>query len=73
MEELLKKNKHARLRGCMITGDQDPFYSKTMELAALFEEYGLPCRIIVKKGLGHFFPDDFPDLLTEAVSFILEQ
>ena len=73
MEELLKKNKHAGLRGCVITGDQDPFYSKTVELAGLFEEYGLSCRLIVKEGLGHFFPDDFPELLSEAVSFVLEK
>ncbi|WP_227395952.1 alpha/beta hydrolase family protein [Jeotgalibacillus aurantiacus] len=69
LEGLLKGNTHD-LKGCIITGDQDPFYKKTVEFVKLLEDNEFPCKLIVKEGLGHFFPDDFTELLREAVEFI---
>lgn len=59
-----------KMKGCIITGDQDPFYDKTVEFVKLLAENDFPCKLIVKEGLGHFFPDDFTDLLKEAVEYI---
>lgn len=69
LESLLMGNGN-KIKGCIITGDKDPFYNKTVELVKLFEENNFQCKLIVKEGLGHFFPADFTDLLKEAVEFI---
>ncbi|TFD94337.1 alpha/beta hydrolase [Jeotgalibacillus sp. R-1-5s-1] len=69
LEGLLKGNTHD-LKGCIITGDQDPFYNKTIEFVKFLEDNQFPCKLIVKEGLGHFFPDDFTELLREAVEFV---
>lgn len=70
LENLLVGNK-STIKGCIITGDQDPFYNKTVELVKIFEKNNLQCKFIVKEGLGHFFPADFTDLLRYAIEFIL--
>ena len=72
IESLLKENKNTNLRGCIITGDQDSFYEQTVALKPIFEKYNFPCKLIVVEGLGHFFPNNFPELLTEAVNYLLE-
>jgi len=69
-ENLLKGNGKPK-KGCIITGNQDPFYKKTVELVKMFEAQQFPCKLIVKEGLGHFFPDDFPKLLKDAITFVL--
>ncbi|MGM9950977.1 MAG: DUF3089 domain-containing protein [Lysinibacillus sp.] len=71
IEALLKDNEYSSLKGCIITGDQDPFYKNVLELMSLFEKSHIDCKLIVKEGLGHFFPQDFPELLSEAISYIL--
>lgn len=69
LERLLVSNKN-NIKGCIITGDKDPFYDKTVDLAKIFEENDFQCKLVVKEGLGHFFPNNFTDLLKEAVEFI---
>jgi hypothetical protein len=71
IEKLIKEKRRKDLKGCLITGDKDPYYQKTLELAALFEKEGIPCRCVVKEGMGHVFPDDFTILLEQAVEFLL--
>ncbi|MCU9613313.1 DUF3089 domain-containing protein [Caldibacillus lycopersici] len=72
IEALLHTNTETEMRGCIITGDKDPYYKNTVELVKMFEAYSIPCKLIVIEGLGHDFPSDFPDLLTEAVDYILQ-
>jgi predicted esterase len=71
IENLLKDNRTTNLKGCIITGDKDPSYPKVLELISIFEAYEFQCKLIVKEGLGHYFPNDFADLLTEAVDYLL--
>ncbi|WP_234447527.1 hypothetical protein [Viridibacillus soli] len=70
IECLLKENRVTNLKGCIITGDKDPFYNKTLELMPILEAYDIQCKLIVKEGLGHFFPSDLTALLKEAVEYI---
>ncbi|MFD2045512.1 TPR end-of-group domain-containing protein [Ornithinibacillus salinisoli] len=70
-ENLIKNEDKENIKGCIITGDKDPFYQQTLELVALFEEYNIPVKLIVIEGLGHFFPNNFTSLVKEAVDFIL--
>jgi predicted esterase len=72
IESLLKTKSNTDIKGCIITGDADTFYDKTIELKPIFEAHDLQCKWIVKKGLGHFFSDDFTTLLEEAIDFILQ-
>ncbi|WP_441294180.1 TPR end-of-group domain-containing protein [Bacillus sp. FJAT-27225] len=69
LEGLLVRSEN-KIKGCIITGDKDFFYTKTVELAKLLGENDFQCKLMVKEGLGHFFPSDFTDLLKEAVDFI---
>ncbi|MDG5471901.1 hypothetical protein P6709_09085 [Jeotgalibacillus sp. ET6] len=58
------------LRGCLITGDKDPFLKQTVELQKKLEEQGIPCQLVIKKGMGHALPEDFAKDVAEAVAFI---
>ncbi|MGG5252508.1 DUF3089 domain-containing protein [Neobacillus sp. SM06] len=71
IESLLKEKRFENVKGCIITGDQDPFYQKTLELRPIFKVHNIPCKFIVLEGLGHFFPSNFPELMKEAVEDIL--
>lgn len=71
IETLLEETNHSDLRGCIIIGDQDPFYKNNLQLIQILEANHIDCKLIVKDGLNHFFPEDFPQLLSEAVEFIL--
>ncbi|WP_242198618.1 hypothetical protein [Bacillus cereus group sp. BfR-BA-01492] len=55
------------MNGCFLI-----LYEKTMELMDVFKTYNIECKCIVREGLGHFFPDDFPKLLAEVSQYILE-
>ncbi|MEN2466868.1 DUF3089 domain-containing protein [Ornithinibacillus sp. JPR2-1] len=72
-ERIIAENSRDTVRGVIITGDQDPFYEKTVQLAELFKQHGIPCKLITIKGLGHFFPSDFTGLLSEAVDYVLDR
>ncbi len=71
IEALLKENDYSDLKGYIIIGDQDPFYQNTLDLMAILKAKKIDCQLIVKEGLGHFFPDDFSNMLTEAVAYIV--
>lgn len=71
IESLIEHTKKTNIKGCIITGDLDPFYEKTMELQKVFERQGIECKFLVTEGLGHFFPDNFSEQLKEAVEFII--
>ena len=71
IEALLKENDHSGLKGYIIIGDQDPFYQNTLDLMAILKANKVDCQLLVKEGLGHFFPDDFSNMLPEAVSYIV--
>nr|WP_273833867.1 hypothetical protein [Pseudalkalibacillus sedimenti] len=72
LQEILKNQLNPHARGCIITGDQDPFYETVLEAVQLFETYQIPCKLIVKEGMGHEFPSDFPDVLEEGVQYVTE-
>ncbi|WP_373560775.1 hypothetical protein [Bacillus sp. es.036] len=73
LQKILKNQLNPRARGCIITGDQDPFYETVLAAVQLFETYQIPCKLIVKEGMGHEFPSDFPGVLEEAVQYVTER
>lgn len=74
IEEMIKTNlktiKEKSLKGCIITGNKDPFYQKTIELKPMFESYQIPCKWFVIEGLAHYFPNHFLDLVHEGIHFV---
>jgi predicted esterase len=71
-EELIDKAKARGIKGYIITGDQDYFYSSVTEIQNLFLKKAFPCELFVKEGMGHFFPDNFKTILPRAINYILE-
>lgn len=68
IKTLLKENDYSDLKGCIIIGDQDPFYKNSLELHKLLEANHIDCKLTVKR-LGHFFPENFPELLSDGVRY----
>ncbi|WP_371018060.1 alpha/beta hydrolase [Pseudalkalibacillus sp. JSM 102089] len=73
LKEILHNQLNPEARGCIITGDQDPFYESVLEASQLFEDYQIPCKLIVNEGIGHEWPNEFPNVLEEAVRFVTKQ
>ncbi|HAM79216.1 DUF3089 domain-containing protein [Ornithinibacillus bavariensis] len=71
IEQQLKNIRDTSIRGCIITGDKDFFYEKTVELVPILESYQIKCKLIVVEGMGHFIPNNLAELLQEAVDFIM--
>ena len=71
IENILQDHVKEHVRGCLITGDKDPFYDQTVKVANVLNAKGVPCKLIVNKGMGHVLPDDLAEQLQEAVDFIL--
>lgn len=58
-------------RGTIIAGEEDTrFIGAAKEMAALFKEVNLPCRLIVIPGMGHQVPADSDKQLKEALDHI---
>lgn len=73
IESLLEANKPYQLRGTIITGDQDPYYNGVLQLVPLLKKYEIDCDLIVKEGMGHFFPDDFTAMLSSIVEELMKE
>jgi predicted esterase len=60
------------LRAYLLTGDQDTTSDQVEHLYADLLAGGVQAKQEVWPGLGHEFPDDFPERLRGAVGFILD-
>lgn len=70
IEGLLTHFKKTDAKGYIITGDQDYCYNNILQLMPILKDHHIDCKLIVKEGMGHSYPDDFADLVKEAVEFI---
>ena len=60
------------IRGCIITGDQDYYYSNILNLSNCFRKFNFPCKLITVSGMGHFFPDDYEKKIKIALDYIIK-
>lgn len=67
---LIAKNKG--MKGFIVTGDKDYFYSTTLDLHKELVNRNFPCELYVIEGMGHFFPNDFSDILPQAINYVLK-
>ena len=63
IESIVASNDITNVEGYIVTGDKDLFYENTLQLMSMFEEYNVNCKLIVREGLGHLFPEDFKQIL----------
>lgn len=62
--------KRKGLRGCIIAGEQDPYFPWAASLQRALRHTGVPCKLIKVNTLGHYFPSDFTKYLKSAVEFV---
>ncbi len=68
---LVRAGSKLGLRGLVTIGEQDVFsYAGTQALAAMLKEEAILCTLRVYPDLGHDFPPDFPQVLTEALALM---
>ncbi len=66
---LVQAGSRLGLRGLVTIGEQDIFsFVGTQALAAMLKEGNIPSTLRVYPDLGHDFPPDFPQVLTEALA-----
>ncbi|PDY85080.1 DUF3089 domain-containing protein [Bacillus cereus] len=69
IESIVISNDITNVKGYIVTGDKDQFYENTLQVMSMFEKYNVNCKLIVREGLGHLFPEDF----TQIVKNIMEE
>jgi predicted esterase len=60
-----------KVKGIIITGEKDQFYGPNKQLSEELNFRGINCKFKSYQDLGHWFPDDFTQVLKESIDFIL--
>lgn len=69
-EDKLRKAAERGLRVALLTGELDGAIKIQKELGVLFDKAGLPNRFVVFPGIGHKYPEDFPNQIDLSLDFI---
>ncbi|AFU15460.1 group-specific protein [Bacillus thuringiensis MC28] len=69
-DKILKNINVTDVRGCIITGDKDPFYDNICKLVQQLKEQGIQCDLVTNLGEGALFPDNFSVKLPELINYI---
>ena len=56
----------------MIAGENDYYRHYQIEMAEIFEETGFNCQVVVIPRLGHEVPENFSELIDEAIMYVME-
>lgn len=73
LESMIHAAKDRRLRGYLVAGGKDPRHEIFRTAYRLFNENGIACRMEEHPDLGHEFPKDFHQSITNATKFIFEE
>ena len=55
----------------MIGGEHDYYRKYQIEMAEVFRETGFNYQVVVVQELGHDFPQNFSELIDDAIMYIL--
>jgi hypothetical protein len=58
-------------RGALLTTEMDNRVEGQQNLAATFQDGGVPLQFEITPNIGHWYPQDFNEKLDEAIDFIL--
>ncbi len=66
---LIEEAKNRDLRGMIILGEEDEAVPREsiQKLVKMLNDGGIPCQFIDYPGLGHWYPPDFTDILTNFI------
>lgn len=68
------ENAHKKgIKAVIIAGENDRKFQEQRKISNLFIKAGLKNRFIIKKGLGHWFPEDLPELIDSSLEFIKDK
>lgn len=59
------------VKGVFMEGELVMPVADEEEMLAAFEQTGLPCKLVINRKAGHWFPDDLTAKLEDAVSYVL--
>lgn len=69
---LLDSAKVAGVRGYIIIGEEDKACRDIAhKVHEMLKEYGIPCELELRPGLGHVYPDDYTKSLEKGLAFVL--
>lgn len=69
-EDNIKMAMDNRIKGVILTGNEDGCYEEQKEIMNTFKEVGLKCEIVVKDDFGHWFPEDLDKRIDKALEYI---
>ena len=58
----------SRLRGWLVTGEIDANHKNVKALFEVLNSYGLNCQLVTSPIIAHDFPDDFDQILAQALN-----
>lgn len=71
-KEICEKATQSGVRGVIMEGELASVEPDIQEMETTFKAVGLPYELIINKGIGHWYPDDLPEKLERAITFILD-
>ena len=69
---LINEVEKSKIKGVMISGDNDVFYPQVEDLYKGLKESDFPIKLITEKGLGHSISKRFPKQIKSAIKYIME-
>lgn len=72
-KELITNREKRKMKGVMITGDNDRYYSKVKKLYKCMNDLNYPIKLITEKGMGHYISDKFPKHIKSSLEFIFKE
>ena len=70
-KELCEIARQRGTRGVIMEGEETCNNPGLQEMESVFKEVGFPYKLIINKGIGHWYPDDLAKKLDKAIPFIL--
>lgn len=58
------------LRGFFVVGERDQSIENIKAIHKMFNSHGLACELVITPDIGHDFPEDFGQILAQALEFV---
>jgi predicted esterase len=72
-KELCENARQRGTRGVIMEGEETCNNPRLQEMESVFKEVRFPYELIIDKGIGHWYPDDFAEKVDNAITFILNE
>jgi len=72
-KELINNWEKSKMKGIMITGDNDRYYPNVKQLYNYMNDLDYPIKLITEKGMGHYISDKFSKHIKSSLEFIFKE